>query len=41
MTIRKRMLPAFADPTTRAEKDTQKYSGGTEVGQKTPGRPPA
>ena len=30
-----------ADPTTRAEKDTQKYSGGTEVGQKTPGKPTA
>ena len=30
-----------ADPTTRAEKDTVKYSGGTEVGQKTPGKPTA
>ena len=30
-----------ADPTTRVEKDTQKYSGGTEVGQKTPGKPTA
>ena len=32
---------AAADPTTRAEKDTEKYSGGTEVGQKTPGKPTA
>jgi len=30
-----------ADPTTRAEKDPEKYSGGTEVGQKTPGKPTA
>ncbi len=30
-----------ATPTTRAEKDTEKYSGSTEIGQKTPGKPTA
>jgi pregnancy-associated plasma protein-A len=32
---------AAGDPTTRAEKDTEKYSGSTEFGQKTPGKPTA